>query len=201
MSGIQVVGAMSEKQKRFVAEYMIDGNGKQAAIRAGYSPSRAANTACELLQDRRIKAQITKASKRVAEEWSDKLYAVVEQVYYCVTREGSDFIDSKTGKVITDLRLLPRRAAAAIDGIEQEVTSWVDADGVPHEKIKTKLKLVPKAGAIDLAMRHKGMFAPTKTEETRRLVLDVDQLYQKPTDIDEVDQTVLDAEHGRFIEE
>ena len=32
---------MTEKQKRFVEEYLIDLNATQAAIRAGYSPQTA----------------------------------------------------------------------------------------------------------------------------------------------------------------
>lgn len=32
---------MTEKQLRFVKEYLIDLNGTQAAIRAGYSPNTA----------------------------------------------------------------------------------------------------------------------------------------------------------------
>jgi len=33
--------ALTQKQSRFVAEYLIDGNGAQAAIRAGVAPSGA----------------------------------------------------------------------------------------------------------------------------------------------------------------
>ena len=40
---------LSDKQNRFVQEYMIDLNGAQAAIRAGYSPKTAAEQASRLL--------------------------------------------------------------------------------------------------------------------------------------------------------
>lgn len=37
--------ALGSKQARFVEEYLVDLNGKQAAIRAGYSPRSAEVTA------------------------------------------------------------------------------------------------------------------------------------------------------------
>ena len=41
---------MTDKQKRFVEEYLIDLNATQAAIRAGYSPNRASEQAHQLIQ-------------------------------------------------------------------------------------------------------------------------------------------------------
>lgn len=41
--------ALTDKQTRFVAEYLVDSNGTQAAIRAGYSESGARVTAHRLL--------------------------------------------------------------------------------------------------------------------------------------------------------
>jgi phage terminase small subunit len=41
---------LSHKQRAFVREYCVDLNGTQAAIRAGYSPTSAGESACELLK-------------------------------------------------------------------------------------------------------------------------------------------------------
>ena len=38
---------LSLKQRRFIAEYLKDGNGTQAAIRAGYAPKNARITASQ----------------------------------------------------------------------------------------------------------------------------------------------------------
>ena len=40
--------ALTDKQKRFCEEYLIDLNATQAAIRAGYSPKTAEQTASRL---------------------------------------------------------------------------------------------------------------------------------------------------------
>ena len=51
---------LTEKQKRFVEEYLIDLNATQAAIRAGYSPNTAKDIGCENLAKPNIRACIDK---------------------------------------------------------------------------------------------------------------------------------------------
>jgi phage terminase small subunit len=49
---------LSGRQAKFIEEYRIDGNGTQAAIRAGYSPKTAGQTAFELLRNPKIVAAL-----------------------------------------------------------------------------------------------------------------------------------------------
>ena len=51
---------MTEKQKRFCDEYIIDLNATQAAIRAGYSPHTAKDIASQNLAKLNILAEINK---------------------------------------------------------------------------------------------------------------------------------------------
>lgn len=53
-----VASGISAKQRKFVAEYLKDGNGTQAAIRAGYSEKTAAVQACDLLRKPNIQAAV-----------------------------------------------------------------------------------------------------------------------------------------------
>ena len=46
---------MTDRQKRFVAEYVREPNGTQAAIRAGYAPAGAASQASRLLKEPEIR--------------------------------------------------------------------------------------------------------------------------------------------------
>lgn len=69
---------LNTKQRRFIAEYLIDSNGTQAAIRAGYSKKTAAEIAYELLRKPQIRAAIEKplmrremSAEQVIEELSD----------------------------------------------------------------------------------------------------------------------------------
>lgn len=52
---------LSDKQKRFVEEYLIDCNATQAAIRAGYSQKRASELGYQLLQKTTVQQTIQKA--------------------------------------------------------------------------------------------------------------------------------------------
>lgn len=58
---------MTERQQRFVEEYAVDGNGKQAAIRAGYSPATAEVQASRLLRDAKVAAAIESQRKERSE--------------------------------------------------------------------------------------------------------------------------------------
>ncbi|NVO06563.1 MAG: terminase small subunit [Rhodoferax sp.] len=54
---------LSPKELLFVAEWLVDKNAKQAAIRAGYMPRNAGKTGFELLQRPRVQAAVRKALK------------------------------------------------------------------------------------------------------------------------------------------
>ncbi len=58
---------MTPKQQRFVDEYMIDCNGTQAAIRAGYSPKTADQQASRLLTKVKVAAAIAEAKQKQTE--------------------------------------------------------------------------------------------------------------------------------------
>lgn len=53
--GGEILPKLTEKQKRFCEEYLIDLNATQAAIRAGYSPKTADRTASENLRKPEVK--------------------------------------------------------------------------------------------------------------------------------------------------
>lgn len=64
--------ALNDRQKRFAEEYLLDLNGTQAAIRAGYSERTAGSQADDLLKKPEIKIYIeTAQAKRSAETGID----------------------------------------------------------------------------------------------------------------------------------
>ena len=56
---------LTEKQKRFVQEYLVDLNATQAAIRAGYSEKSAARIAVELLNKTQVSNHLEKLRKKL----------------------------------------------------------------------------------------------------------------------------------------
>lgn len=71
--------AVTPKQKRFCDEYLIDTNGKQAAIRAGYSEKTAYAIANENLNKPELRAYI---DERLAEMQSKTIADATEVMQY-----------------------------------------------------------------------------------------------------------------------
>jgi len=60
--------ALNPRQDRFVDEYLLDGNGTQAAIRAGYSAKTAYSIASENLRKPDIQQAIAERQRQLAEK-------------------------------------------------------------------------------------------------------------------------------------
>ena len=58
---------LTAKQQAFVREYLVDNNGTQAAIRAGYSPNGADVAAVRLLAHARVAAELRRGQEKLAE--------------------------------------------------------------------------------------------------------------------------------------
>jgi len=73
---------MTEKQKRFCDEYLIDLNATQAALRAGYSPKTAHSTGSENMR----KPEISNYLKNRLAEKQSELIAQQDEVLETLTR-------------------------------------------------------------------------------------------------------------------
>lgn len=91
--------ALTPKQQRFVDEYLVDLNGKQAAIRAGYAERSAEVTASRLLSNANVASAINKAlaarSQRTEITADYVLSTILETVERC--KQAAPVLD-KTGK-------------------------------------------------------------------------------------------------------
>lgn len=88
---------LTPKQERFCQEYVIDHNGTQAAIRAGYSEDTAGSQAYDLLQKPEISARVKELDQTAAEklgltaEWVlSNLKTVVEKANQAVEVQKFD---------------------------------------------------------------------------------------------------------------
>lgn len=86
------LAGLTEKQRRFCDEYLIDLNATQAAIRAGYSPKTAAAIAAENL----TKPKVAENIKKRMDEKEDALIAKQDEVLKYLTavmrREMKEFV-------------------------------------------------------------------------------------------------------------
>ncbi len=90
MSNPDLKQPLSERQKRFVEEYLVDLNATQAAIRAGYSPKSVKQNASRTLKNPLVQAAIDHAkaarSQRLQVDADYVLKGAVELFERCMQR-------------------------------------------------------------------------------------------------------------------
>lgn len=91
------IAPLTPKQQRFVDEYMIDLNGTQAAIRAGYSPDTASEISWENLRKPQIQRQITAA--RLAQQERTQVTADrwLMEVAHIALADSRELVEVKSG--------------------------------------------------------------------------------------------------------
>ena len=137
---------MTDKQKRFCEEYLIDLNATQAAIRAGYSEKTAKEIGCENLS----KPNIAEYIQQLQQERSERTQITSDKVLVEVARLAfsniANFVKVKGQALkVVDPALLPEDDSAAIASISQT------ANGIT-------IKMHDKTANLDKLMRHLGMF-------------------------------------------
>lgn len=153
---------LTEKQKTFVNEYLVDLNATQAAIRAGYSEKTAAATGYENLRKPQIAAEIAKAQQKRAERTKITADRVLEELGKIGFANMQDFIrTTDQGDAFVDLSQLTREQAAAIN--EVTVEDFKDGRGEDARDVRrVKFKLSDKRAALVDIGKHLGMFIERK---------------------------------------
>jgi phage terminase small subunit len=115
---------LSDREERFVAEYMIDLNAQAALVRAGFNVRYPAQRASKLIADPRIKAAIAHAQAERAERTqtdADWVLRQAREVYERVVQQVEPALHPKTRRQLKteDGRpLFTFNAAAALRALE-----------------------------------------------------------------------------------
>lgn len=145
---------LTPKQSRFVDEYLVDLNGKQAAIRAGYSVKRAEITASELLAQRKVSEAVTNLmatrEKRTGITQDRVLLELSRLAFFDMRRLYNEQGQLKPPHEWDD------ETAAALSGVEIVESRSGSGEDAGIEFVK-KAKVWDKSSALTLAMRHLGM--------------------------------------------
>ena len=135
-----------EKQERFINEYLIDRNGTQAAIRAGYSPKTANEQASRLLANVNVQAELKKrmkAREKRTEITQDKVLKELATIGFC---KITDYLSVVNGSLIVkDTSEIELDRIPAISRIKP---SQAGLELVFHDKVK----------ALELIGEHLGMW-------------------------------------------
>lgn len=140
---------MTKKQKRFADEWLIDLNGTQAAIRAGYSPDTAASIASENLRKPEIEKYIAKAMAERSRRTGVNQDRVVLELAKIAFIKMTDAVDSE-GRIREDAR---EEDLSCIESIKYK-RSVMDT-GSSEER---EVKIASKMKALELLGKHLGMW-------------------------------------------
>jgi len=140
---------LTDKQSRFVEEYLVDLNATQAAIRAGYSPKTAQVIAAENLS----KPMIAQAIQLQIEERSRRTEITQDRVLNELAKIGFLNIADILNMDDATVERLSREDAAAIASMKVRRTHTEAGDVVERE-----VKICDKLKALELLGRHVGLF-------------------------------------------
>lgn len=149
---------LTPKQERFVAEYLIDLNATQAAIRAGYSEKTAGSVGHENLKKPEIAEAIQRGQARRANKLEISAERVLEELALLGFANMADYMRvGADGDPKLDFGDLTRDQAAALQ--EVTVETFMDGGGEAAREVKrVKFKLADKRAALVDIGRHLGMF-------------------------------------------
>ena len=149
---------LTAKQERFVAEYLVDLNATQAAIRAGYSKRTARSQGQRLLTNVDIAKAINAAVARRSERTEIEADAVIRELAKIGFANMLDYMRvTDEGEMVVDLSKITREQAAAIG--EVTVEDFMDGRGDDARAVRrVRFKLADKRAALVDLGRHFALF-------------------------------------------
>ena len=142
---------LTPRQQKFVAEYLVDMNATQAAIRTGYSARSAFVQGSRLLSKDKIKTAVKVGRAKLAsklEITQERVLLEYARIAFADTGSvmtwGPHGVSAKPSHELSD----DERCAVA------EVSQTVSANG----DLSMRVKMHDKKGALDSLARHLGLF-------------------------------------------
>ena len=142
--------ALTAKQTRFVAEYLVDLNATQAAIRAGYSRKSAEQQAYENLRKPEIAQAITAGKAQQLETAELSAARVLEELRRLALIDARSFWDAE-GRLKKPSEWTAEQGAA-LAGFEVLIKNAKAGDGQIDEI--HKIKLWDKTRALEALAKH-----------------------------------------------
>ncbi len=159
---------LTRRQQRFVDEYLIDLNGTQAAIRAGYSPQTANEIAAENLTKPSVKVAVDQAiAHRANRSHVTQDEVVLELKRIALADPAMAF--GPDGAML-ELSEMPEDIRRAISSFEVEQRTTEDG----QTRTVRRVRFWPKTDALDKLARHLGMLVDRHEDEAKgRFVLNI----------------------------
>lgn len=141
---------LTDKQKKFCEEYVIDFNGTQAAIRAGYSKKTAQEQSARLLSNVIISEYVKKLQDKLSKKSEITAEMVLNELAKIAFSNVQDLIVK--GYTLEEIQELKREHAAAIKSVKYKVTHGES----PSTEIG--FEVYDKRAALEAIGKHLGFF-------------------------------------------
>ncbi len=142
--GVVSVAKLTDKQKRFVDEYLVDLNATAAARRAGYKDP---NIGRQLITKNNVSAEIQKRQEKLRGKLEITQERVLEELAAIAFANGTDFATITHNGLV---RLTPT------DEVPEEKKKAVAS--IKEGQYGTEIKLHDKVRALELLGKHLGVF-------------------------------------------
>lgn len=143
--GSVLTDTLTDKQLAFCREYVVDWNGTQAAIRAGYSENTANVIASENLAKPYIRAEITRLVDEHLGSERDEVRAMVVKELKAIGRDGEKV---PVAQRIRAMELLGKFGGLFVERVEHSGNVGVDLHAMPPSDRKALIaRLLGKRGA------------------------------------------------------
>jgi len=170
---------LTDKQRIFVSEYLIDLNATQAAIRAGYSAKTANRIGPELLGKTCIQKSIQAAKDERLQRNKITQDRVLQEYAKIGFVDIKDFLRFGTEKIVIETDDEGKPVCDYQQVIEMKPSEEVDGTIIQEVSISPKgiftFKLHDKIKALDALSKHVGLFADTHKRRIEDEKLKLDQ--------------------------
>tara|TARA_B100000745_G_scaffold289553_1_gene227759 strand:+ start:23 stop:583 length:561 start_codon:yes stop_codon:yes gene_type:complete len=150
---------LTDKQKQFAVEYLIDRNGGAAAIRAGFSEKGSRVTASRLLTNPNIRAIIDKKTAKIIEKTEMTAERAMLEVKAIATSNIMDGMEYDANTREFSFKA-PDEVPAEFWKAAQEVTVYSLPNG---GGMATKVKMHPKIAALKMEYERHKLTSPETT--------------------------------------
>lgn len=144
------VAKLTDKQRRFVDEYLIDLNATQAAIRAGYSAKTADQQGSRMLANVKVKQAVAEKQAQRSKRTGVNQDRVVLELAKVAFAKMTDIVDSN-GRIKED--------ASPDDLACIESIKYKESDNEYGGSVEREVKIASKLKALELLGKHLGMWS------------------------------------------
>ena len=147
---------LTPKQERFCQEYIKDLNGRQAAIRAGYSEKTANEQASQLLAKLHIASRVAELKGESAERLKIDADEILRELHRLAMVDVTQAFDDMGG--LKPFKEMPEDVRKAIAGLEVSEIFEGSGDQRTAIGLLKKIRMWDKPRALELLGKHLSLF-------------------------------------------